>query len=231
MVNNLLIKVCGMSRPDNIRAVAQLPVDMIGFIFCPSSKRYVAMSSSLTGLLPDNADPELSGFGAGVTGRHIDKVGVFADDTVQNILTHTVNFRLDAVQLHGSESPTFIRNLKSTIVPDIRRRLKIIKAISISSADDISRSAQYEGLVDLFVFDTKCDGYGGSGRQFDWSLLDLYKGDTPFLLSGGIGEDSIDSIRALRHRRFAGVDLNSRFETEPGVKDVERLGSFISRLG
>lgn len=229
MTDKLLIKVCGMRRPDNIRAVAQLPVDMMGFIFCPSSKRYVGMAPSLSGTLPDTADAAISGLPS-AAGHRIAKVGVFVDATVQDIITRVVGFRLDAVQLHGSESPTFIRNLKATVIPDISPGLKVFKAVSMSSAADIGRCAQYDGLVDMFVFDTKCDGYGGSGRQFDWTLLDLYKGSTPFLLSGGIGIADVGRIRDFRHPMFAGIDINSRFETEPGVKDVELVSRFIRQL-
>ena len=223
-----LIKVCGMRQPDNIRAVAQLPVDYIGFIFYPKSSRYVDMKRVRTGLMPDLADADISQ--AADSKRRIGRVGVFVDATVQDIITHVVAFKLDAVQLHGSESPTFIRNLRSTIVPDIRPELKIFKAMSIASADDIARCAQYEGLVDMFVFDTKCTGYGGSGMQFDWSLLDNYQGTVPFLLSGGIAPDDAERIKAVSHKRFAGVDLNSRFETEPAVKDVRLLEEFIGRI-
>ena len=106
----------------------------------------------------------------------------------------------------------------------------MFKAISIASAEDFGKCSQYEGVVDMFVFDTKCAGHGGSGRQFDWSVLDSYKGNTPFLLSGGIGEDDAQRILSISHPLMAGVDLNSRFETEPAVKDVERLSHFIAQL-
>lgn len=225
-----LIKVCGMRQPDNIRAVAQLPIDYMGFIFYPKSSRYVDMKRVRTGLMPDLADADMSHATDACQMRHIDRVGVFVDATVQDIITHVVAFKLDAVQLHGSESPTFIRNLRSTIVPDIRPELKIFKAMSIASADDIARCAQYEGLVDMFVFDTKCTGYGGSGTQFDWSMLDNYQGTVPFLLSGGIGPDDAERIKAVSHKQFAGVDLNSMFETEPALKDVRLLEEFIGRL-
>ena len=225
-----LIKVCGMRQPDNIRAVAQLPIDYMGFIFYPKSSRFVDMKHLPTGLMPDLADVDISQAADADSKRRIGRVGVFVDATVQDIITHVVAFKLDAVQLYGSESPTFIRNLRSTIVPDIRPELKIFKAMSIASADDIARCAQYEGLVDMFVFDTKCTGYGGSGTQFDWSLLDSYQGTVPFLLSGGIGPDDAERIKAVSHKQFAGVDLNSRFETEPALKDVRLLEEFIGRL-
>lgn len=224
----LLVKVCGMRSPDNIRAVASLPIDMMGFIFYPKSSRYVGMSPSHTGLLPDRADEALGG--AVGQGRHIYKVGVFVDAMPQDIITHVVSFGLDAVQLHGSETPTLIRNLRQTIVPDLRQRITVIKAISIGSAADFDKCAQYEGVADMFVFDTKCAGHGGSGEQYDWSLLDAYKGHTPFLLSGGIGECDVERIKAISHPMFVGVDLNSRFETAPAVKDAEALGRFVEQL-
>lgn len=225
----LLVKVCGMRSPDNIRAVASLPIDMMGFIFYPKSSRYVGMSPSYTGLLPDVADEAL-GEAVGSGGRHIYKVGVFVDAMPQDIITHVVSFGLDAVQLHGSETPTLIRNLRHTIVPDLRQRLTVIKAISIGGAADFDKCAQYEGVADMFVFDTKCAGHGGSGEQYDWSLLDAYKGHTPFLLSGGIGECDVERIKAISHPMFVGVDLNSCFETAPAVKDAKALGRFIEQL-
>lgn len=219
-----------MRQPDNIRAVAQLPVDYIGFIFYPKSSRFVDMKHLPTGLMPDLVDADISQAVDADSKRRIGRVGVFVDATAQNIIAHIAAFELDAVQLHGSESPTFIRNLRSTIVPDIRSELKIFKAMSIASADDIARCAQYEGVVDMFVFDTKCAGYGGSGKQFDWSLLDSYQGTVPFLLSGGIGPDDAERIKAVSHKQFAGVDLNSRFETELALKDVRLLEEFIGRI-
>lgn len=224
-----LVKVCGMRSPDNIRAVAQLPVDMMGFIFYPQSSRYVGMTTSHTGLLPDRADEALGEVMSGGE-RHIRKVGVFVDATVQDIITRIVGFRLDGVQLHGSEPPTFIRNLRSTVVPDICPRLIIMKAVSIDSAADFNQCRQYEGVADMFVFDTRCPGHGGSGEQFDWSLLQCYHGSTPFLLSGGIGETDARRISEIRHPQFAGVDLNSRFETAPAVKDTDSISRFIRQL-
>ncbi len=250
MTKNLLVKVCGMRRPDNIRAVSQLPIDYMGFIFYPKSSRYVGMTSSGTGLLPDIADKAISGLGNTTLSsrgdkyreRHIDeegqpsggiyinKVGVFVNASAQDIITHVVNYRLDAIQLHGLETPTFICNLKATLIPDICSRIKVFKAVSIASAEDFCRCSQYEGIVDMFVFDTKCAGHGGSGRQFDWSVLDSYKGNTPFLLSGGIGFEDAERIKNIRHPKLAGVDLNSRFELEPGVKDVELLKAFVNKI-
>ena len=157
-------------------------------------------------------------------------VGVFVDDMPQNIVTAVSNYHLSYVQLHGDESPVMIDNLRRTLVPDIVPQIKIIKAISVSSAEDLKRCEQYEGHVDLFLFDTKCKGYGGSGQKYDWSVLEAYTGQTPFLLSGGIGPDDIDRLRDFHHPQCVGIDLNSKFETAPGMKDAEMLKKFINSL-
>ena len=157
-------------------------------------------------------------------------VGVFVNDMPQNIVTAVYNYHLSYVQLHGDESTVMIDNLRRTLVPDIVPEIKIIKAISVSSAEDLQRCEQYEGHVDLFLFDTKCKGYGGSGQKYDWSVLEAYTGQTPFLLSGGIGPDDADRLRDFHHPQCVGIDLNSKFETAPGMKDVDLLRKFISSL-
>ena len=157
-------------------------------------------------------------------------VGVFVDDMPQNIVTAVYNYHLSYVQLHGDESPVMIDNLRRTLVPDIVPQIKIIKAISVSSAEDLKRCEPYEGHVDLFLFDTKCKGYGGSGQKYDWSVLEAYTGQTPFLLSGGIGPDDIDRLRDFHHPQCVGIDLNSKFETAPGMKDINLLQNFLHQL-
>ena len=157
-------------------------------------------------------------------------VGVFVDDMPQNIVTAVYNYHLSYVQLHGDESPVMIDNLRRTLVPDIVPQIKIIKAISVFSAEDLKRCEQYEGHVDLFLFDTKCKGYGGSGQKYDWSVLKAYTGQTPFLLSGGIGPDDADRLRDFHHPQCVGIDLNSKFETTPGMKDINLLQNFLHQL-
>ncbi len=214
-----------MRDADNIHAVEQLGVDMIGMIFAPKSPRYVAMQSSCAGIIPDSPQ---AGFNQ--VKLLAKRVGVFVDDMPQNIVTRVYNFSLDYVQLHGNESRVMIENLRATLEPDIRRGVKIIKAISMATADDLSKTEAYEGVVDLFLFDTKCDTAGGSGKQFDWSLLDRYQGTTPFLLSGGIGPDDVDKVRSFSHPQCVGIDVNSKFEIEPGLKDVDKLRTFIEAV-
>lgn len=208
---------------------------MLGFIFWPKSKRYVQMISAHAGIIPDYSEERLRRHSGAIEqpeaiGRQPKRVGVFVDDMPQNIITRVYNYRLDYIQLHGNEPRTTCENLRRTIDPDIHAGIKIIKAISIATADDLKRCEEYYGAVDLFLFDTKCEGVGGSGRHFNWQLLDAYDGDVPFLLSGGIGPEDVNTISQFSHPRFIGVDVNSRFETSPGVKDVALLRAFVNSL-
>ena len=216
-----------MRDAQNIREVSQLGVDMIGMIFYPKSPRYVEMQSSHAGIIPDYAKEDI---GVSVSSKSPARVGVFVDDMVQNIVTRVVNYHLDYVQLHGNEPREMCENLRSTLDPDIRPGIKIIKAISVSDASDIQKYKEYVGAVDLFLFDTKCKTVGGSGQQFDWQVLDQYDGEVPFLLSGGIGPEDASRLHAFHHPKCIGIDLNSRFEIEPGVKDVEKLKGFLNEM-
>ena len=218
----MTVKVCGMRDGENIRQVAALGVDWIGMIFWAKSPRNVTMIPTHAGIIPDR------GSISPLSTHHSPlKVGVFVDEMAQNIITRVVNFQLDLIQLHGRETPTLIRNLRRTLDPDIRPGIKIIKAISVSSRDDIAAYKDYADCVDYFLFDTKCPSVGGSGQQFDWSVLDAYDGDVPFLLSGGICPDDAERVRNFHHPKCIGIDLNSRFETEPGLKDITKLKQFL----
>lgn len=200
----MLIKVCGMRDAENIRQVEALGIDWMGFIFYRKSPRFAGTMCK----------PSLS---ATTT------VGVYVNATTEYMMETARQFGLDYLQLHGDESPDDCYTLH-------KRGYSLIKAFSIATEEDLKKTAAYEGRVDYFLFDTKCEGYGGSGHSFDWSLLAAYRGETPFLLSGGIRPESLEAIRAFRHPRFAGIDLNSGFEMEPGLKDVERLKSFLSEV-
>ena len=200
--HSLLIKVCGMRLSHNIRAVEALGIDLMGFIFYPRSPRYV-------GPRPDYLP------------THCLRVGVFVNAPAGEVEERADDFGLDLIQLHGNESPDYCRRL-------VDSGLQLIKVFSLRSEGDAAATEMYEGLCRYFLFDTPTAQYGGSGTTFDWSLLDAYRGDTPFLLSGGIGPGSAESISRLAHPRLAGIDLNSRFETEPGLKDVGRLRDFIA---
>jgi phosphoribosylanthranilate isomerase len=219
----MIIKVCGMRDAENIREVKTLDIDWMGFIFWQDSPRYVQQISSRAGIIADYSSlQELETLPK--------RVGVFVDDMPQNIVTRVVNYELDIVQLHGSESPVMIDNLRRTLDPDIHPGIQIMKALSIASEEDLKRYQDYVGHVDYFLFDTKTPLVGGSGKQFDWSILEDYDGDVPFLLSGGIGPDDVARVKAFHHPKMLGIDLNSRFETAPAVKDVEQLRSFVNEL-
>ena len=210
-----------MRDADNIRDISALGVDMIGLIFYPPSPRYVQQFSSGAGIIPDYA-PDM--------GKTPLRVGVFVDDMPQNIVTRVYNYKLDYIQLHGNEPRETLENLRATIDPDIKPKIKIIKAISVSSAEDIKKYKEYVGAADLFLFDTKCKTVGGSGEQFDWQVLQAYDGDVPFLLSGGIGPDDAERIKNFHHPKCTGIDLNSKFEIEPALKDVEKLKQFLVKV-
>lgn len=200
----MIVKVCGMREAENIRAVEALGVDWMGFIFWEHSSRNVCQRPAY---LPEKAK----------------RVGVFVDAPLDVVCQHVEAFGLDVVQLHGSESPAFLHDLRSLC----DARLLIVKAFSIATRDDLLPTSLYEGLADYFLFDTKAQLVGGNGRKFDWSVLAHYDGSTPFLLSGGIGPDDASRLSAFSHPLLAGIDLNSRFEAAPALKNVELLKQFL----
>ena len=206
-MNYQLIKVCGMRHADNIRQVEALGPDWMGLIFWPRSSRYVDRRPDY---LPTRAR----------------RVGVFVDQPADEIVRIARDYRLDAIQLHGHETPADLNRLRA----DLGTAPVLIKAFSISTAADLERTGDYDGAADYLLFDTKTPLAGGSGRQFNWCVLDAYHGTTPFLLSGGIGPDDTGRLAAFHHPRCIGIDLNSRFELEPGLKDVEKLKTFIKKI-
>ena len=196
----MIVKVCGMRDAENIREVEALGIDMMGFIFYPKSSRYV---SEQPAYLPQKCK----------------RVGVFVNEDVENIKKIADNYALDFIQLHGHESIEDVQKLQDR---------KVIKAFNIATKEDLDATVPYVGLVDYFLFDTKGPSVGGNGEKFDWSILDAYNGDTPFLLSGGIGPDDAERIKTFRHPKCIGIDLNSRFEIEPGIKDIVKLKTFLN---
>ena len=191
-----------MREAENIREVEALGIDLIGFIFWEKSSRYI---SKRPAYLPTKCK----------------RVGVFVDEDIESVKRIADDYALDYIQLHGHESSDYCAQLQG---------LHLIKAISVSSRNDIATYKTYEGLVEYFLFDTKCPSVGGSGQQFDWSVLSAYDGNTPFLLSGGIGPDDAERIKSFHHPQCIGIDLNSRFELAPGLKDVIKLQAFIKEL-
>ena len=203
----MMIKVCGMRDADNIRAAEALGIDLMGFIFWPKSSRYV---SEKPAYLPTQCR----------------RVGVFVDATIDDIRQHVEDYALGVIQLHGKEAPAYLQALRSLYGDSIA----IIKAFNIATAEDLQQTACYEGQADYFLFDTKAQQVGGNGTKFDWTVLDSYAGETPFLLSGGIGPEDAEQVRAFHHPWCIGMDLNSRFELAPGLKDIQQLKTFIKAL-
>ena len=203
----MIIKVCGMRDAENIREVEALGVDWMGFIFYGPSSRFVGERPEY---LPEQCQ----------------RVGVFVNSTMEEILQKTEEFGLNFIQLHGDESPAFCSRLRSVLPLD----LGLIKMVGISSKSDMKATTAYTPFVDYFLFESPCNGYGGSGKKLDWSLLEQYEGSKPFILTGGIGPDDAEEIETLTHPSFAGIDLNSRFELSPGLKDTEKLRTFINKI-
>ncbi|MFK8161171.1 MAG: phosphoribosylanthranilate isomerase [Lewinella sp.] len=211
------LKVCGLRDPENIVEVLDLGVDYVGFIFYNRSKRFVG-KTSLSKWLHENAD-RFEG---------TNKVGVFVNAEVDYILNMVHDYQLDFVQLHGNESPGYCRELKLLWSVSTLRKATLIKAFSIDTEFNFEATYPYADSCPLFIFDTGGQtDHGGTGVKWDWSKLSEYQGLTPFLLSGGIGPEDAEVISKIDHPQFAGVDLNSRFEVTPGVKDVLSLKRFL----
>lgn len=206
-MKQLIIKVCGMRQGDNIMQTERLAPDWMGFICWNGSPRFI-------GSAPDYLPVSCL------------RVGVFVNPTVGYVREMIALLNLDAVQLHGKESPHLCREVKCLPGKDVRPPL-LIKAFSIVPDASFPDTSAYETVCDYFLFDTHCATVGGSGKTFDWKCMEQYKGTRPFLLSGGIGEEHAEAIRRFKHPMWAGIDLNSRFELAPALKDTERLGRFI----
>ena len=204
----MLLKICGLKYPENIQAVSDLKPDFMGFIFYPKSPRYAEpLDSAVLNSLPAT----------------IKKIGVFVNEDLENTLTIAYKYKLDGLQLHGAELVDMCRELK-------KLGYLVIKAFPIAETYNFKVTKSYEGVCDYFLFDTKTEAYGGSGLKFNWKMLNEYTGDTPFLLSGGIALDDAEAIQKIEHPKFAGIDLNSKFEVKPGLKNISLLKDFISNF-
>lgn len=196
-----------MKHPDNILDVLSLNPDYLGFIFYDKSPRYVGDLSK--------------SFMSGLT--TVKKVGVFVNDTLLNIRQNILDYGLDVVQLHGDETPAFIDEVKAST------GVSVIKAFGIASGFNWEQLDPYEDSVDYFLFDTRDKAYGGTGRCFDWKLLNGYTLNKPYFLSGGIGEKNIADVYELKDKRLFAVDVNSTFERSPGIKDIKLLRSVFGQ--
>lgn len=197
------LKVCGLR--DNWEDVANLQPDFIGLIFFSKSGRYVELNGPIK------------------VGTDVKKVGVFVKADMDDVLSKVSEYQLDYVQLHGDESLTYIQELKSNL-PEI----KIIKVLRV--VDEIPAYQDFEKEVEMFLFDTKVKEYGGTGSKFDWSILKDYKGSKPFLLAGGVSPEDLETIKSLNMPSFLGVDINSKFEDAPGLKNIDKVSAFIKAI-
>ena len=194
-----------MRDKENISNLLALKPDYIGFIFYDKSKRFVADFPQIE--IPSTTK----------------KVGVFANETIEEIIEKVNQHTLDFVQLHGNETPEFCSALSA-------KNIKIIKAFSVGENFDFNATLLFEKHVSLFLFDTKGKNYGGNGIKFNWDLLQNYTGKIPFLLSGGISINDAEEIKKFKHPAFLGIDINSGFELEPGLKNIKEIKEFKSLL-
>lgn len=201
------IKVCGMKSPDNILGLAQLQPDMMGLIFYPGSSRYVnGLERESLAVVPES----------------VKKVGVFVDPDLETVLQKAEQYQLDYVQLHGDESPGFCAAVMGF--------LPVIKAFRVNEQFDFASTKAYESVCDYFIFDAKGAHYGGNGLKYSWDLLKSYSGSIPFLLSGGLGPDDVAAIQGFSHSGFVGIDLNSGFESAPGLKKLDLIEKFMQEI-
>jgi phosphoribosylanthranilate isomerase len=202
------IKICGMKFPENIAAIAALRPDFLGFIFYEKSTRYF-----------ENSIPNID--------HSIKKVGVFVNASYNEIEEKVKLYDLDFVQLHGDESPEFCTLIETTLV-------KVIKAFSIDNKFNFNSLKKYINHCSYFLFDTKGPKYGGNGFTFDWSVLENYPFEKPYFLSGGIGLENTKDIELFFKKKYAkyclAIDLNSKFEIEPGLKNHAMVSEFIEQL-
>jgi phosphoribosylanthranilate isomerase len=193
----MLLKICGLKNKENIEQIAALKPNLMGFIFYSQSKRFVGENFVM---------PVLS--------SEIKKVGVFVNAKADYIIEKINEHKLDIIQLHGDESASFCESM-SHFIP-------VIKAFGVDDNFDFKKLDKYTNSCAYFLFDTKTADYGGSGKQFNHELLKKYDGETPFFLSGGIGLEEIEKLK-IKKLNIHAIDVNSKFETEPGIKDIEML--------
>ena len=211
--SQLQIKVCGLTQQSQIQELISLNVDFLGFIFYEKSPRYVLHHLSLKEIA------EIPHFG---------KVGVFVNETVEKIVEISEKAKLNFIQLHGDEDEKFILQLRQILGNNI----KIIKVIRIGnqSFDELQKTInQQPSTVNYLLFDTDSKAFGGTGKTFDWQILNEIEIPIPYFLSGGISLENIHQLSTINHQPLA-LDINSKFETEPGSKDLEKIKTFKSLL-
>ncbi|RZL02503.1 MAG: phosphoribosylanthranilate isomerase [Pedobacter sp.] len=201
-----------MRDPGNIEQVASLEPDYMGFIFYEKSKRFAGkLDPASLSKMPEN----------------IGRVGVFVNHDLKEVVKLSEQFSLNLLQLHGNESVAYVRELKQLLQ---RTSIKLMKAFGIDENFDFTLLNEYEKEIDYFLFDTQTPDHGGSGKQFNWELLNGYTLDQPYFLSGGIGLEIVEALKTIDDQRLFAIDVNSKFETEPGIKDISKLKEFKRQL-
>jgi phosphoribosylanthranilate isomerase len=203
------VKVCGLKDPLNVKAISACGADFVGFIFYPGSKRYV-------GKCPDKMLFRNVSEG-------INKTGVFVNEELPAVLKLAKFADLEVIQLHGDESVKYCKLLKAS-------GLLVIKTFGVGADFDPGITDRYSDACDYFLFDTKYEYHGGSGDKFNWSILGNYSFKKPFFLSGGISPEDTGIVATLINQQFYAVDVNSRFEILPGIKDAVRVKNFINEI-
>lgn len=203
------VKICGMKFPKNILEIGALQPDYIGFIFYPKSKRFVGENFSQKSIekLP----------------KTIKKVGVFVNESVETVLKIQKQFSFDSVQLHGDESVEMCSILQ-------QNGIEVIKVFSVDNYFDFEITKPFESVCELFLFDTKTEKYGGSGKAFDWKILEKYNLEKPFFLSGGLGLNNLKKIKQINHPQLIGLDFNSQLEDENYKKITEEVNELIQKI-
>ena len=206
-MDKIQLKVCGMRERENILHVGELLPDYMGFIFYPKSKRFVGEEFRIPDKLP--------------TG--IKRVGVFVNEATEKILTLAKRHKLDFIQLHGNEPVSQCAELREN-------NLGVIKVFSMNDTFDFLKIDPYKKVVNYFMFDTSSDSYGGTGKAFDWKLLNNYDQEIPFFLSGGLSTSNIDEAKRVASMNLHAFDVNSGVELSPGVKDIEKVMELNKRI-
>lgn len=201
------IKICGFREKNNLNAIEVLKPDFIGFIFYDLSKRFVGFENEVLSF----------------QSNEINKVAVFVNQPIELVLQIASKFHFKYIQLHGNESPNYCKTLKE-------KGFIIIKAFGVDQHFLFSAIEKYDQLVDYYLFDTKTASFGGSGKVFEWKILEQYPSKKPFFLSGGIGLDNLEDILAFKNDFLFGIDVNSKMEVNPGVKNIEKCKQLIETI-
>lgn len=199
------VKVCGLTKAEDIAGLSALPVDYLGFIFYEKSKRCVRK-------IPESRT-EISA----------KRVGVFVNEKPERVKEIAASQKLDLLQIHGDESPDYCKKLSEN-------GLSVVKAFRIDAGFDFAFCDEYEKYCEFFVFDASGKNYGGNGKKFNWDLLGKYRGNLPFLLSGGIRPSDAEEIRNFHHPKMFGIDLNSGFEESAGIKNTRKISKFLQEI-